>query len=103
VEALQAAVHSAPRRVLYAHSLASLLARDRPAEAIPRWVDILDAYRGAADMPEMRAEIYLGLARAYEKEGRTLEALREYKHVLVDRPDDPSVLGRMTLLMRGDQ
>jgi O-antigen ligase/tetratricopeptide (TPR) repeat protein len=103
VEALQAAVHSAPRRVLYAHSLASLLARDRPAEAIPRWVGILDAYRGAADMPEMRAEIYLGLARAYEKEGRTLEALREYKHVLVDRPDDPSVLGRITLLMRGDQ
>ena len=103
VEALEAAVQGAPRRVLYAHRLASLLANDRPGEAIERWVGILDAYRGAADMPEMRAEIYLGLARAYEKEGRTLEALREYKHVLVDRPDDPSVLGRMTLLMRGDQ
>ena len=103
VEALKAAVRGAPRRVRYAHSLASLLARDRPAEAIEQWVGILDAYRGADDMPEMRAEVYLGLARAYEREGRTLEALREYKHVLVDRPDDPSVLGRITLLMRGDQ
>ncbi len=102
-EALEAAVRGAPRRVLYAHRLASLLARDHPAEAIEQWIGILDAYRGAEDMPAMRAEIYLGLARAYEREGRTLDALREYRHVLVDHPDDPSVLGHITLLMRGDQ
>ncbi|MBI4169049.1 MAG: O-antigen ligase family protein [Acidobacteria bacterium] len=101
IASLESAVAEAPERPLYGHRLASLVAMERPADAVRIWTRILDRHRASPEMPQLRAEIYLGMARAYEKEGRTLEALREYRHVLVDRPADPAALGRIALLESG--
>jgi tetratricopeptide (TPR) repeat protein len=100
---LERAAQSAPDRLLYQHALAELIAGEQPAEAIRRWEGLLHRRRASPEMTQLRADIYLGLARAYEREGRTLEALRGYRRVLVDRPDDASVLGRITLLQRGER
>lgn len=103
MKALEAAVASYPQRLQFQYALASLVAEERPAEAVRSWKDLLERNRASPDLPHFRADIYLGLARAYEKEGFTLEALREYRHVLIDRPNDESVLARITLLERGER
>lgn len=101
--ALQDAVAADPTSLRFSHELAALVAEERPSEAIARWNEILLRHSSSPELPHFRPDIYLGLARAYEREGRTLEALREYRHVLNDRPGDPVALGRITLLQRGER